>query len=51
MNGLSISRSGIGIAVSSASISFTIPATPSASPFSALSALTRTTGMSSPLNP
>ena len=51
MNGLSTSRSGSGIAVSSASISFTRPATPSTSPWIAFSALTRTTGMSSPLNP
>ncbi|MNC85720.1 hypothetical protein D3C83_13320 [compost metagenome] len=51
MNGLSISRSGSGIYVSSASISFTRLSTPAGSPSIAFSALTRTTGVSSPGNP
>ena len=50
-NGLSTSRGGSGTYWSSASISFRMLATPSGSPFSAPSALTRTTGTASPGNP
>ncbi len=51
MNGLSTSRNGSGIYVSSASISLISDSTPSASPSIAFSALTRTTGVSSPGKP
>ena len=50
-NGLSTSRCGSGTYVSSASISLRMLSTPAASPLSAPSALTRTTGTSSPGNP
>ena len=49
-NGLSISRSGVGMQSSTASISSMIDSPHSASPSSALSAETRTTGRSSPGN-
>ena len=49
-NGLSISRSGSGIAVSTASMSSMSLSPHSLSPSSALSAETRTTGRSSPGN-
>jgi len=50
-NGLSRSRVGSGTKLSTASINSVIPAVHAGSPSSALSADTRTTGVSSPGNP